>query len=224
MRSNSVYCVSLLVGIAGSALVTAQAAFGQASMQGGTLEVASSWKGTPIYGYSDVHGHDLVTHGPTTSAIAYSSLPLSLAHSYAYDYNANGYRLENQMGINWGSEGHSGTWDFTFESTQEEWFTLSTAVDWVSTVHSNSTIPFSYFWLDDMTNGGPSIDLMTVHSGTLPAGDYRWRCHAQGEWTTSDQTFLHMNTMRIEFSIVPAPGAVSIAAAAGLLLARRRRP
>lgn len=198
-------------------------AYGQASMQGGTLEVASSWKGTPIHGYSDVHNSDSKTHGPTTSEIAYSSLPLSIAHSYAYDYNANGYRLESDLGMNWGSEGNSGTWEFTYRASQQEQFRLSKSVSWTSVMSTVGPFPYTYFWLDDLSHGGPSIDLLAVHSGTLPSGDYRWRCLAEGAWTTSDQSFLYGSHMKIEFSTVPGPGVAGIAAVGGMLVSGRRR-
>lgn len=201
---------------------TCAAASGRAALTGGQLDVSSSWFGTPDSGYDNASNSDTVVHGPTTGAIAYSSNPLSLAHNYIFDHNANGVRFVQETGMNWGGT-VVGPRHFTFSSTMNETLTLTATSDWTRALTISPVLgQFAYYWLEDQSNTLAPIDLLTVSSGTLPAGAYRLRSHVSAEWDDSGLSFLHVNVMTLELTVVPAP-ATAAAAGAALFTGRRRR-
>lgn len=200
-------------------------AFADARLTSGTLYVASSWNGTPAAGYSNVSNSDTVVHGPTFGSIAYASLPLSLAYTYAYDYNGGGYRMMAHHGIGWNANGEpEGPRDFTYLGTVDEIITLSTDSDWSRfQLVDNPFMPFSYARLEDLSHGGAPIDLLQTTSGTLQAGTYRLLTEASGAWTTSGLNFDYTSYVDIDFFVVPAPAGAAMLCFGALLGARRRR-
>ena len=127
------------------------------------------------------------------------------------------------MNMNWTGT-VPGPRDFTFEATISESFSLSSTADWNrAALIVDPLIPFSSL---ELVGNGQTVDLLATASGTLPAGSYQILGAAYGEWAFDELSFLHQNTLFINFdksAVVPEPTTSLLIAVCGLSLFRRRR-